>query len=202
MKLKYLIYLLCGLMAICFIGSCYSLYTDNARLRHNQELLLLENTEYKKVDSLNTCKIQALSLKVDELEAYRAEDLALIKDLRLKKKNLESLIHQSTITINSLQAKLRDSIRVDTVHAQVDTLKCFSYRSKWLDAEGCVGDSLIDLSVVTRDSLITVESIVPKKLWFITLPVRLFGYKTHQIDILSKNPNTQIMGIEYVKIIK
>lgn len=196
------------LILISLVLSCLGLWytnisqtAENKRLKLNQKVLLSQTAEYKKTDSLNTCRIQALSLKINELEAYRAEDLALIKELNVKKKNLESIIKQQTVTVSNLQAKLRDSIRIDTLHAVIDTLKCFSYRSKWLDADGCIGDSLVDLNVISRDSLVTIESLVPKKLWFVPLPARIFGYKTRQVDILSKNPNTEIVGIEYVKIV-
>lgn len=199
MKLKTTLILALILIVFCLGYSSHSLYKETTRLKANQEVLLQENQAYKVKDSLSAINVQALSLKVNELELYRAEDLKLIKDLRLKTRNLENLVNTSTKTINSLTAKLRDSIRIDSV--RVDTMRCFSYTSKWLDAEGCIGDSLITLEVVSRDSLTSIESLVPKKLWFIKLPIRIFGPKTRQLTIVSKNPNTEIMGVEYIKII-
>lgn len=201
MKLKAILIILVTVIVFCLGYSSQTLYNETVRLKANQSVLLQETRIYKVKDSLSTINIKALSLKVDELEAYRAEDLKLIKELRLKAKNLESLVNTSTKTINSLTAKLRDSIRVDTIHAYIDTLRCFNYTSKWLDAEGCIGDSLITLDVTSRDSLTSIESLVPKKLWFIKLPVRIFGYKTRQLTVVSKNPHTEILGVEYVKIV-
>jgi hypothetical protein len=49
----------------------------------------------------------------------------------------------------------------------------------------------------TRDSLLYVEYIVPRRFWFIK-----WGVKERRQEIVSRNPYTRIMGAEFVVIRK
>lgn len=200
MKIKTIIILI-GIIAL--IGSVIyikQLKSENKRLTNNQETLFSENTQFKVRDSLRVTQVNQLELKISELEKYRAEDLELIKDLKISKSSLESIITANTETIKSLRASLHDSIRIDTITNQIDTLKCFDYKSKWTDVAGCFNGNTVDLAIKNRESLKVISHLQKKKFWFIKLPIWLFGYKTKQISIVSENPATSISNIEYISI--
>lgn len=198
----------------CIIGLFFSvnkLRQENTRLEINQELLMFRADSlytaaqyYTIQDSLNVKTIQALNLTLDEYRAYRAKDLALINELKINKRTLQQTIDAQALTISELRTKLIDSIRVDTVINRVDTLKCFNYASKWIDAEGCVDLSRdsIQLSIVNRDSLKIIKSLEPKRWGKCKLPIWLFGYKNTKIDVISKNPATLILDLEYIELKK
>lgn len=178
------------------------LKSENKRLTNNQEVLLSENKQFKIRDSISVVRSKQLEFKISELERYRVKDLELIEDLKISKSSLEGIVSANTETIKKLSLALRDSIRIDTVTNQIDTLKCFNYRSMWTDVDGCINTDSIDLQISNRESLKIVQSLEKKKFWFIKLPIWLFGYKTKQVDVVSENPATSITNVEFITVKK
>lgn len=185
----------------------HKLKEENARLLSNQEILLTqkqtimaESQAYRVSDSLNAAKVSELQFTLKEYKKYRAQDLQLIEQLKVKKSDLQKVIDSQTETINSLSAKLNDSIRIDTVTNIADTLKCFDYKSKWTDVSGCIDlkcDS-INLQIKNRESLKIVETVVYKR--FLGFLWKTNKVKDRQVDVVSENPNTTIINLDYVSI--
>ena len=185
----------------------HKLKEENARLLSNQEILLTqkqtimaESQAYRVSDSLNAAKVSELQFTLKEYKKYRAQDLQLIEQLKVKKSDLQKVIDSQTETINSLSAKLNDSIRIDTVTNIADTLKCFNYKSKWTDVSGCIDlkrDS-INLQIKNRESLKIVETVVYKR--FLGFLWKTNKVKDRQVDVVSENPNTTITNLDYVSI--
>lgn len=185
----------------------HKLKEENARLLSNQEILLTqkqtimaESQAYRVSDSLNAAKVSELQFTLKEYKKYRAQDLQLIEQLKVKKSDLQKVIDSQTETINSLSAKLNDSIRIDTVTNIIDTLKCFDYKSKWTDVSGCIDlkrDS-INLQIKNRESLKIVETVVYKR--FLGFLWKTNRVKDRQVDVVSENPNTTISNLDYVSI--
>lgn len=181
------------------------LEAENQRLKNNQELLLTENNailaecnRYKVADSLNAYKIYELRLTVDEYKKYRSEDLALINKLKLDKSDMQKVIDSQVSTISSLTARLRDTIRID--NGKEIKYKVFEQISEWTDVSGCIDlqNDVVTLSITNRESLTIVESVEYKRFWG-------FLWKTNKvknrgIDVVSKNPNTNIVNIDYINI--
>lgn len=185
----------------------HKLKEENIRLLSNQEILLTqkqtimaESQAYRVSDSLNAAKVSELQFTLKEYKKYRAQDLQLIEQLKVKKSDLQKVIDSQTETINSLSAKLNDSIRIDTVTNIADTLKCFDYKSKWTDVSGCIDlkrDS-INLQIKNRESLKIVETVVYKR--FLGFLWKTNKVKDRQVDVVSENPNTTIINLDYVSI--
>ena len=184
-----------------------SLKEENIRLLSNQEILLTqklttmaESQAYKVSDSLNAAKVSELQFTFKEYKKYRAQDLQLIEQLKVKKSDLQKVINSQTETINSLSAKLNDSIRIDIITNAADTLSCFNYKSKWTDVSGCIDlkhDS-INLQIKNRESLKMVETIIYKR--FLGFLWKTSKVKDRQIDVVSENPNTRIINLDYISI--
>lgn len=185
----------------------YKLREENIRLLSNQEILLTqklttmaESQAYKVSDSLNAAKVSGLQFTLKEYKRYRAQDLQIIEQLKVKKSDLQKVINSQTETINSLSAKLNDSIRIDIAANTVDTLKCFGYKSKWTDVSGCIDlkhDS-INLQIKNRESLKMVETVVYKR--FLGFLWKTSKIKDRQVDVVSENPNTRITNLDYISI--
>lgn len=185
----------------------YKLKEENTRLLSNQEIMLTqkqttmaESQVYRVSDSLNAAKVSELQFTLKEYKKYRAQDLQLIEQLKVKKSDLRKVIISQTETINSLSAKLNDSIRIDTVTNIADTLKRFDYKTKWTDVSGCIDlkcDS-INLQIKNRESLKIVETVVYKR--FLGFLWKTNKIKDRQVDVVSENPNTTITNLDYISV--
>ena len=72
--------------------------------------------------------------------------------------------------------------------------------SRWTDLHGFISNDTLQVKIINREELILVESLQRKKFLGIKLPGWLFGYKREILDVVSRNPNTTIQDIEYVKL--
>lgn len=197
-----------AVIALVFTFSkIHSLKEENARLKSNQDILLTEkefvmseNQKYKISDSLNAVRVSELELTLKEYKRYRSEDLKLIEQLKAGKSDLQKIITSQYETISTLSAKLQDSIRIDTTTNRVDTLKCFDYKSKWTDVKGCVDlrRDTVELQINNRESLKVVETVTYKR--FLGFLWKTNKVKSRQVDVVSENPNTEIMNCEYISI--
>ena len=185
------------IIACIFVLAPVILFVRNRKLNeqvkvlsNNQNTLLDSVSHYKIVDSLNVAKVKELTLTVDEYKRYRAEDAILIKKLKADKpKEVIKTITETRTEIVTL---------FDTVY--VDSVKRFKYDDKWIKVDGLVYSDSVKLNIKNYEELLIVESLQKKKFWFIKLPVKLFGYKHKQINVISKNPNTQILSTEFITI--
>lgn len=205
---KIIIKIAIAVIALVFaFNKIHSLKEENARLKSNQDILLTEkefvmseSQKYKVSDSLNAVRVSELELTLKEYKRYRADDLKLIEQLKAVKSDLQKIVTSQSETISALSAKLQDSIRIDTSTNAIDTLKCFSYKSKWTDVDGCVDlkQDTISIRINNRESLKVVETVMHKR--FLGFLWKTSKVKSRQVDIVSENPNTKIMNCEYISI--
>ena len=181
-------------------GKIKHLRAERDKYQTNTQVLMEDVRRYQTRDSLNVATIGVLELKLSEFKKYRAEDAELIKSLKIKNRDLEAVTTAQMQTISELMAELKDSIVYlpgDTVERVV---KCIEYRDRYLDVVGCIVDNVFSGEVVSRDSLTIVNTVQYKRFWGFLWKTK--KVKNRQIDVVSKNPHTQIMGVEYIEIEK
>ena len=174
---------------------------ERDKYRTNTETLLQEVSRYQTKDSLNAAKVGVLELKLSEFEKYRASDAELIKTLQTKNRELERVTTTQMETINELRATVRDSVVYLPGDTVTTVLRCVDIVEPYFELHGCATpDGQFTGTYINRDSLLIVETVQYKRwLGFLWKTKKI---KNRQIDVVSKNPATKILGVEFVTIEK
>ncbi len=174
---------------------------ERDKYRTNTETLLQEVSRYQTKDSLNAAKVGVLELKLSEFEKYRASDAELIKTLQTKNRELERVTTTQMETINELRATVRDSVVYLPGDTVTTVLRCVDIVEPWFELHGCATpDGQFTGTHINRDSLLIVETVQYKRwLGFLWKTKKI---KNRQIDVVSTNPATKILGVEFVTIEK
>jgi hypothetical protein len=174
---------------------------ERDRYRSNTEILLQDVKTYQTKDSLNAIKVGNLELSLAEYKKYRADDLALIKTLQAKNRDLERVTTTQMETINELRATVRDSVVYLPGDTVTTVLRCVDIVEPWFELHGCATpDGQFTGTHINRDSLLIVETVQYKRwLGFLWKTKKI---KNREIDVVSKNPATRILGVEFVTIEK
>lgn len=173
---------------------------ERNRYRGNTETLLQDVETYKTKDSLNAAKVGVLELKLSEFEKYRASDAELIKTLQTKNRELEAVTTAQMETITKLRGTVRDSIVYLPGDTVTTVVRCIEYSDKWVDFDGCIINNTFSGKIITRDSLLIAETVQYKR--FLGFLWKTKKIKNREIDVVSKNPATKILGVEFVTIEK
>lgn len=173
---------------------------ERDKYRSNTETLLQDVKTYQTKDSLNAIKVGNLELSLAEYKKYRADDLALIKTLQAKNRDLERVTTTQMETINELRATVRDSVVYLPGDTVTTVLRCIEYSDKWVDFDGCIINNTFSGKIITRDSLLIAETVQYKRFWGFLWKTKKI--KDREIDVVSKNPSTRILGVEFVTIEK
>lgn len=172
---------------------------ERDKYRSNTEALLADVERYQTKDSLNAVTVGVLQLKLSEFEKYRADDAALIKTLQTKNRDLQAVTTAQLQTINELRGTVRDSIVYLPGDTVTTVLRCVDITDPWFELHGCAtpaGD--FTGTFVNRDSLLIAATVKYKR--FLGFLWKTRKVKNRKIDAVSKNPNTEILGVEYIEI--
>lgn len=174
---------------------------ERDKYRSNTEILLQDVKTYLTKDSLNAIKVGNLELSLAEYKKYRADDLALIKTLQAKNRDLERVTTTQMETINELRATVRDSVVYLPGDTVTTVLRCVDIVEPWFELHGCAtSDGQFTGTHINRDSLLIVETVQYKR--FLGFLWKTKKIKNREIDVVSKNPATKILGVEFVTIEK
>lgn len=174
---------------------------ERDRYRSNTEILLQDVRTYQTKDSLNAAKVGNLELSLAEYKKYRADDLALIKTLQTKNRDLERVTTTQMETINELRATVRDSVVYLPGDTVTTILRCVDIVEPWFELHGCATpDGQFTGTHINRDSLLIAETVQYKR--FLGFLWKTKKIKNREIDVVSKNPATKILGVEFVTIEK
>ena len=173
-----------------------SLRAESEKYKTNTTALMEEVTHYKLRDSLNGARADALQLSIKELEKWRAEDAEIIKDLKIKNRDLSAINKAQTQTIIELRARGKDTIIIkDSIVIPAQKYSCGDF---WFTFNALIIDKQMIGDLQVRDSLLLIERIKYKRfLWWNTKKI-----KERSVDAVSKNPHTKIIGIERIVIQK
>lgn len=174
---------------------------ERDKYRTNTETLLQEVSRYQTKDSLNAAKVGVLELKLSEFEKYRASDAELIKTLQTKNRDLERVTTTQMETINELRATVRDSVVYLPGDTVTTVLRCIDIVEPYFELHGCTTPAGVFTGThINRDSLLIAETVQYKRwLGFLWKTNKI---KNRQIDVVSKNPATKILGVEFITIEK
>lgn len=169
---------------------------ERNRYERNTETLLSDVEHYRVRDSLNAARVQSLELTVQEYERFRADDAALIKELKQRNRDLAAVNKTQSQIIIDLRAIPRDTVVIrDSVRVPAVAVHC---GDAWFDFDGLLTEDEFTGKMEHRDSLLLVESVRYKRfLWWKTKRI-----KDRQLDCVSKSPHNSIKGLEYVVIEK
>lgn len=174
---------------------------ERDKYRTNTETLLQDVSRYQTKDSLNAAKVGVLELKLSEFERYRAIDAELIKTLQTKNRELEAVTTAQMETITQLRGTVRDSIVYLPGDTTTTVLKCVDISDPWFSLNGITTpDGTFSGTFVNRDSILIVATVQYKR--FLNFLWKTNKVKNREIDIISRNPHTKIMGVEYIEIEK
>lgn len=172
--------------------------SERNRHERNTESLLLNVEQYKIRDSLHAARVQSLELTIKEFERFRADDAALIKELKQRNRDLAAVNKTQSQTIIDLRAIPRDTVVVrDSVQFPAVAVHC---GDAWFDFDGLLTEKEFTGTLANRDSLVIAESVKYKR--FLGFLWKTRKVENRQLDVVSKNPHTEIMGIEHVVIEK
>lgn len=174
---------------------------ERDKYRTNTETLLQEVSRYQTKDNLNAAKVGVLELKLSEFEKYRASDAELIKTLQTKNRDLERVTTTQMETINELRATVRDSVVYLPGDTVTTVLRCIDVVEPYFELHGCTTPAGVFTGThINRDSLLIAETVQYKRwLGFLWKTNKI---KNRQIDVVSKNPATKILGVEFITIEK
>ena len=161
-------------------------------LESNKDLILKAN-HYNILDSLNVAQIKSLELTVKEFRTYREEDAKLIKNLKIRNKDLEALVNTRLETHDTLLVAIHDTI---------PGIATFNYTSTWIDLSGIIDmqQDTMQVSITNREDLEIVESVTRKRfLGFLWYCKKL---ESRKVDVVSRNPNTTVKNVSYTRIVQ
>lgn len=170
-----------------------SIRQERDRYQQNSDALLSDMKQWRVDSTSMATDVKSLRLTVDEFKRYRAEDLAKIKQMGVKIKNLEATAKQQIEVNAKITAAIKDSVVIrDTVPVLV---KSVSMITPHIQLSGIIErDSLIGkihLPVTLRQAV----WIEYKRRWLFWKKV----VAVHQ-TITSDNPHVEIKYSEYIRI--
>lgn len=170
-----------------------SIRQERDRYQQNSDALLSDMKQWRVDSTSMAIDVKSLRLTVDEFKRYRAEDLAKIKQMGVKIKNLEAAAKHQLEVNAEVTAQIKDSVVIrDTVPVLV---KSVSMVTPHIQLSGIIErDSLIGkihLPVTLRQAV----WIEYKRRWLFWKKV----VAVHQ-TITSDNPHVEIKYSEYIRI--
>lgn len=173
---------------------------ERDKYRTNTETLLQDVSRYKTKDSLNAARVGVLELSIQDYERFMKEDADLINKLKRKNEELQNFSKIQAETIIKIRAQVKDSLIYIPGDTAYQLIPCVSFRDSWTNIEACVYNDTLIGDIQIRDSLILYETIIYKR--FLGVLWKTKKIKERSFNIVSKNPYTEIKGVEIVSIRK
>ena len=176
-------FITCIIILFILLAAVTRLYNitlkEKERFEANQTTLMTSLNNFKFRDSLNAVENGRLKLSISELKELREADFKLIKELKLRPKDVETITIVKVVTRDSIIFQLKDS--------------CINYESEWTKVSGCIGDTL---SIETSDSIafIAHKEYKHKFLFF------RWGLERAKVKIINFNPRSSVKSAEWIDL--
>lgn len=173
------------------------LTAERDRYKGNTAALLSDVEIFKMRDSLNAARVESLQLTIKEFERFRASDAELIRELKARNRDLSAVNTTQSQTIIDLRATPSDTVIIvrDSIVTPAVSVHC---GDAWFDFDGLLTKDQFTGTLKNRDSLLLAETVKYKR--FLGFLWKTNKVQDRQLDVVSKNPHTQILGIEHVVI--
>ena len=168
---------------------------ERDKYRNDTEALLSGVEQYRVRDSLNAARVQSLELSVKEYEKYRAEDAALIRELKGRNRDLATVNETQTETIIELRSRPKDTVIVvrDSIIVPAVAVHC---GDSWYDFDGVLTADEFSGTLTSRDSLLVAETVRYRR--FLGFLWKTNKVRDRRVDVVSRNPHTKIIDVEFV----
>ena len=175
------------------------LKAERDRYKGNTETLLTDVETFRVRDSLSAARVQSLELTVKEFERFRAEDAAIIRELKNKNRDLSQVNETQSQTIIDLLAVPKDTVVIvrDSIRVPAVAVHC---GDAWYDFDGVLTAEQFTGTLTNRDSLLLAETVKYKR--FLGFLWKTRRVQDRQLDVVSRNPHTEILGLEHIVIEK
>lgn len=175
------------------------LTAERDRYKGNTAALLSDVEIFKMRDSLNAARVESLQLTIKEFERFRADDAELIRELKARNRDLSAVNTTQSQTIIDLRATPRDTVIIvrDSIVTPAVAVHC---GDAWFDFDGLLTKDQFTGTLKNRDSLLLAETVKYKRFFGFLWKTR--RVQDRRVDVVSRNPHTQILGVEYVVIEK
>ena len=190
--------ILAAAIAFILLNQRIARLTDERdRYKGNAAALLTDVQRYRVRDSLNAARVESLELTVKEYERFRADDAELIRELKARNRDLAAVNKTQSQTIIDLRATPRDTVVLvrDSIVTPAVAVHC---GDAWFDFDGLLTADQFTGTLTNRDSLLLAETVKYKR--FLGFLWKTRRVQDRQLDVVSRNPHTNILGIEHVVI--
>ena len=175
------------------------LTVERDRYAGNMAALLSDVERYRVRDSLNAARVQSLELTVKEYERFRADDAALIKQLKQRNRDLIAVNKTQSQTIIDLRTVPKDTV-ITTKDSLIIPAVKVHFGDAWYDFDGLLTKEEFTGTLRNKDSLIVAETVKYKR--FLGFLWKTRQIEDRQVDVISKNPHTEILSVEHITISK
>lgn len=165
-------------------------------LEATRNTLLDSVKHYRTKDGFQAAQVAELRMTMDELKRYREEDVALIKSLQTKGRDVERYYTVETVTHDTVETVLHDSVIIrETEPLKV---KSINLDKKWYSLHGWIDGDSLNAILNTRSALKIVETVKYKR--FLGFLWKTNRVKNRHLDVTSLNPNEEITDIEFIVV--
>ncbi len=168
--------------------------TECRRLAANQAALMGRLEHYRVRDSLSAAGVEVLTLRAGELRRHCASLSALVHDMGIKLRRLESVAQVAVQSDYAFETPARDTVVMQAGPVPAQALR---YDNGHMRLDGIVAGGMFHGTVLSRDTLTQVVHRIPRRLLFLR-----WGTRELRQEIVSSNPHTQVTYSRYIKVVK
>lgn len=191
MKRLLIIFTLCA----CVVTLCvHAIRTRSEvkRLQDNMEVLSDTIRVSKSRTGALIYTVSELNLKLSEARKLREADLKELRDMKIREKDLRSMVKTQSETSGTIRTYLRDTIYIkDSTEVKA---KSFRWSDTYLSQRGVISEDSIRIDYTYKDTYTIVEHTRYKGWW-------IFKRKAGtDYSIKPGNPKTVVKGMEVIQI--